>query len=187
LGGDRIAVPSATTNPTMAATGKNRSLEAHRRPCIPRRHIGLIRDNPPSRGICFLWGGKGSTALKALLCSGNDALLEQRRALKAIHPITPPSKSISACLGDHSRSIRRVSAGCEAFCGPLGAYICRRWPWLGVGLGVCCEGLERDCSSAPPQSRPPPAEKMMILFFQSQPPGTLNGCPDFGHEKGIIE
>ena len=49
--------PTATTT-TMAA-GRNGPLEPHKRPCVLRRRVGLIGNNPPSKRICFLWGVVG--------------------------------------------------------------------------------------------------------------------------------
>jgi hypothetical protein len=64
-GGDGTAVPSAKTNPTMAAASKNRPLEAHKRPCVLRRCIRLIAEDPPSKWICFWRGGESVTGLQS--------------------------------------------------------------------------------------------------------------------------
>ena len=55
---------------TMVSAGGNRPLEAHKRPCDLRRHVGLIGDNPPSKRIYSLWGVIGFMALKILVCFG---------------------------------------------------------------------------------------------------------------------
>ncbi len=89
----------ATTNPTMAAAGKNRPLEAHRRPCVLRRRVGLIAEDPPRKRICFLFGLKGCMALKMLLCCGDASSPEQRSALKAIDTLTPPPKAYPLARG----------------------------------------------------------------------------------------
>jgi hypothetical protein len=120
-----------------------------------------------------------SMAFNALLCSGDDASTQQRSILG---PYTPSSqtKSISASSGDRPRSIHRVGAGREASCvSPAAAMV-----WLVV---ACC--CARDCSPAPPPNRVPPQQKKnedFFFLFLKPAPSTLNGHPDFGHEKGII-
>ena len=52
-------------------------------------------------------------ALKTVRCCNNASLPEQRSALRAIHPLTPP-KIITACSGGCCPSVQRILAGLEA-------------------------------------------------------------------------
>ena len=61
----------ATSHKTMVSAGGNWLLEAHKRPFVLRRRVGMIGDNPPSKQIYFLWGAIWFMALKKLRCCGN--------------------------------------------------------------------------------------------------------------------
>ena len=58
----------------MVSAGGNWPLEAHRRPCVLRRRVELIGDNPLIKQIHFLWGVIGLMVLKMLICYGNDVV-----------------------------------------------------------------------------------------------------------------
>jgi hypothetical protein len=64
-------------------------------------------------------------ALKALLCSGNDALPQHQSVLRAIYTFNSPKNYIHL-LGGLS-----ISIGVEhkALCGALRGHFCRRRPW----------------------------------------------------------
>ena len=53
-----------TTHPTMIAAGAYGPLEPHRRPCVPRRRVGWIGDDPPSKWMCFCGGVEGVHVLQ---------------------------------------------------------------------------------------------------------------------------
>jgi hypothetical protein len=63
-----------TTATTMAAAGRNGPQAPHTKPCAPCRCLEWMGDNPPSFRMYFMGGLRVLMALKALLCSGNDAL-----------------------------------------------------------------------------------------------------------------
>ena len=70
-------------------------------------------------------------AIKALICSGNDASPQHLSVLRAIHPLTPP-KVITTCLEGLPPSSDDDSAGLNASCGAQGGHFHRRRPWLVV-------------------------------------------------------
>ena len=59
----------AITVTTMAANG---GVKPHTRHCASFRHARLMGNDPPSKRI-LLGVLRGCTALKALICSGDDA------------------------------------------------------------------------------------------------------------------
>jgi len=74
-------------------------------------------------------GLRGCMALIILRCYGDASFLEQRSALRAIHPLNTPN-IISACSGDRHPSILCIGTRRNASCGALGGHF-RRWrPWL---------------------------------------------------------
>ncbi len=64
---------SVTTVKTISAAGSNGPLVPHMRPCPPCWRVEWMGDNPPNKQI--IWGGqvRKCMAIKALLCSRNDA------------------------------------------------------------------------------------------------------------------
>ena len=78
----------------MAAAAKYGALETLVRHNLACRRVGSIRDNPPSKRVCFLWELIGCMALKTLPCSGDDAPPQHRSNLRAIHPVNPHKKHI---------------------------------------------------------------------------------------------
>jgi hypothetical protein len=76
-----------TTATTMAAAGGNGPLVPHMRPCAPRRSFKWMGDNSPSLQMYFGGRLRVFMALKALLCSGDDALPQHRSVLRAIHTL----------------------------------------------------------------------------------------------------
>jgi hypothetical protein len=74
-------------------------------------------------------------ALKTLRCCGDASSPEQRSALMAVYPLTPP-KIITACLGGHRPSIKHVVAWLEAFIwGIRGSFLLA--PAMVVTVVVC--------------------------------------------------
>ncbi len=71
----------------MAAAGRNGSLAPHMRPFAPRQRFEWMGDSPPSLRMYFLGGLRVFLALKALLCSGNDASPQHWSVLRAIHTL----------------------------------------------------------------------------------------------------
>jgi hypothetical protein len=86
----------ATTATTMAASSRNGPLAPHMRPCAPHRCIEWMGNNPPSLRMYFLGGVRVYIALKALLCSSDDASPHHQSVLRAIHTLNSPKKYI--CL-----------------------------------------------------------------------------------------
>jgi hypothetical protein len=74
-------------------------------------------------------------ALKALLCSGNDALPQNRSVLRAMHTPTAP-KVISACSGGYPPSIQCAGAERMVSCGVLGGHFRQRRLWLAMVVMV---------------------------------------------------
>ena len=83
----------------------------------------------PERAVILLGGVRGCMAIKALICSGNDASPQHLSVLRAIHPLTPP-KVITTCLEGLPPSSNDDSAGLNASCGTQGGHFRRRPPWL---------------------------------------------------------
>jgi hypothetical protein len=92
-----------TTVTTMAAAGGYASLAPHMRPGALRRRVEWMGNNPQACG-CILRGLRVFMVLKALLCSGDDALPQNWSVLRAMHTLTAP-KVISACSGGYRPSI----------------------------------------------------------------------------------
>jgi hypothetical protein len=74
-------------------------------------------------------------ALKVLLCSGDDALPQNRSDLRAMHTPTAP-KVISACSGGYPPSIRHAGAERKVSCGALGGHFRQRRLWLAMVVMV---------------------------------------------------
>jgi hypothetical protein len=89
-------ITTITTATTMAIAGVNGPLAPHMRPCAPLQCVEWIGYNPPSYRMYFLLGLRVCMALKALLCSGNDALPRHWSVLRAIHTLNSPQNYI--CL-----------------------------------------------------------------------------------------
>jgi hypothetical protein len=70
-------------------------------------------------------------ALKALLCSGDNALPQHFSVLRAIHTLNSPQKYTCLLRGLHP-SIQRISAEQKASCGALGGHFRWRRPWLAM-------------------------------------------------------
>ncbi len=134
-----------TTDTTMAAAGGNGPLAPHMRPCAPRRCIEWMGVNPPSLQMYF-WGGLSvCMALKALLCSGNDASPHNLSVLRAIHILNSTKNYIHLLRGLSAiHSIQWIGAQgiMRGTRGPLpaAAMVC-------YGCVGCCWPLEADISS----------------------------------------
>jgi hypothetical protein len=121
-----------TTTTTMAATSGYASLAPHMRPGAPRRCVKWMGDNPPSLYMYFGGGLRVCMALKALLCSSNDASPQNQSVLRAMHTPTAP-KVISACGGvtaypfGSPKQNKRSRVRCYGAISPSGSY---GQPWL---------------------------------------------------------
>ncbi len=135
---------------TMAATGGNGPLAPHMRPCAPRQCFEWMGDNPPSLRIYYLGGLRVYMALKALLCSGDDASSQYRSVLRAI-PTLNSRKNYICLLGwlspfhlTHLRGAQglmwgtrgpfplaaaMVGYGCVGLCWPLDADVRSTYCW----------------------------------------------------------
>ncbi len=104
-------------------------------PCAPHEALHSAPTHrfdgrqPSKLADVFLGGGlRVCMALKALLCSSNDASPQHRSVLRAIHTLNSP-KNYSCLLGGCRPSIRRIGLECKASCGALGGHF-RQWrPW----------------------------------------------------------
>jgi hypothetical protein len=76
-----------TTATTMAPAGGNGPQVPHMRPCAPCQCLEWMGDNPPSLRMYFMGGLRLFMALKALLCSGDDALPQHWSVMRAIHTL----------------------------------------------------------------------------------------------------
>ncbi len=112
----------------MAAAGGNGPQAPHMRPCTPRQRREWMGDNPPSLRMYFMGGLRVFMALKALLCSGNDASPQHGVFWGPYTPSTA-ARITSTCLGGCRPSIRRGCAERKASCGALGGHFCQRRPW----------------------------------------------------------
>ena len=65
-----------------------------RMPYVPLQCDILIKDDPPSKRVCFLWGLIWHMPLKTIRCCGGTSSLEQRSVLRGMHPINPTPKHI---------------------------------------------------------------------------------------------
>ncbi len=117
-----------TTVTTMVAAGGNGPLVPHMRPCAPRWCFEWIGYNPPSLRMYFLEGLRVCMALKALHCSGNDALPQHWTVLRAIHTLNSPQNYIRL-LGRLSPIHLTLWPDPKASCGALGGHFHRRRPW----------------------------------------------------------
>jgi hypothetical protein len=93
-----------TTATTMATAGGFASLAPHMRPGAPRQRVVWMGGKPLCLRMYFGGGLRVFLALKALLCSGDDALLQNRSVLRAMHTPTA-SKVTFACSGGYRPSI----------------------------------------------------------------------------------
>ncbi len=88
-----------TTTTTMAAAGGNGPQVPHMRPCAPRQCIKWMGDSPQSLWMYFMRGLRVFTALKVLLCSGDDATPQHRSVLRAIHTLNSRKNYIRLLRG----------------------------------------------------------------------------------------
>jgi hypothetical protein len=138
---------------------------------MPTHRIDLGRS--PKQADMLLEGWMiGCMAFKALLCSGDASSPEQRSALRAIDP-SPPHKNHIRLLGGSSL----INPTCRR--GTQGLLWASRGLFLSTAAMVRLVVVLGTAVPSPPNHVPPQQKKTKI--FQSQPPGTLNGCPDFGH------
>ena len=86
------------------------------------------RQQPPKQVVIILGEVRGCMVIKALLCSGYDALPQHPSVLRAIHPLTPP-QIITACSGGLPPSSDDNGAGRKASCGAQGGHFPHHWPW----------------------------------------------------------
>jgi hypothetical protein len=124
-----------TTATTMAAAARNGPQAPHMRLCAPRQRLEWMGDNPLSLWMYFMGGLRVFIALKALLCSGNDASPQHWSIYGPYTPSTA-AKVTSASLGGCRPSIQRSCVERKASCGALGGHFCRRWPWLAMDVLV---------------------------------------------------
>jgi hypothetical protein len=135
-----------TTATTMAAAGRNGPLAPHMRPCAPRRCIKWMGNNPPSLRMYFLGGLRVCMALKALLCSGDDASPQHWSVLRAIHTRNSPKKYIhllgglSTIHSTHWIGAQGLMWGTRGPFPPVAAMVC-------YGCVGCCWPLEANVSS----------------------------------------
>ena len=80
-------------------------------------------------------------AIKALLCSGDDAAPHHWSVLRAIHPLNL-RKIMCTCSGDLPPLSDDNSAGCKASCGAQGGHFCRRLSWLVVNEMILVVAVE---------------------------------------------
>ncbi len=135
----------------MVAAGRIGPLAPHMRPCAPRQHVKWMGNNSPSLRMYSLGGLRDFMALKALLCSGDDASPQHRSVLRAIITLNSPKKYIRLLGGlspihlTHWRGAQglmwgargpflptaaMVRYGCVGWCWPLEAYV--RLTYLGI-------------------------------------------------------
>jgi hypothetical protein len=130
----------------MAAAGKNRPLAPYMRPCAPHHRIEWMGDNPPSLRMYFGGGLRVCMALKALLCSGNDALPKHRSVLRAIHTFNSPKNynhllgGLSTIHSTHWIGVQGLMWGTRGPFPPAAAMVC-------YGCVGRCWPLEADVSS----------------------------------------
>ena len=80
---------------TMANAGGNGPLVPHMRSCDLQQCIKWMGNNPLSLRMYLGGGGvRVCMALKALLCSGNDASPQHRSVLRATHTLNNPKNYI---------------------------------------------------------------------------------------------
>jgi hypothetical protein len=128
----------------MATAGRNGPLVPHMRPCAPRRCFEWMGGNPLSLRMYFGGGLRVCMALKALLCSNDDALPQHRSVLRAIQSLNSPKNYIHLLGGlspihlTHLRgaqglmwgtrgafppAVAMVGYGCVGRCWPLEAVV----------------------------------------------------------------
>jgi hypothetical protein len=96
-----------------------------------------------------------SMAFNVLLCSGNDALPQQRSILRAVHPFNPNKKHIRFLGGSSviNQMHRRRTQG--LLWASRGLFLLAA-AMVGLVVACCCA---RDCSPTPPPILPPPSRK----------------------------
>jgi hypothetical protein len=107
-------------------------------PCAPHEALhpasssSLDGGRLPEQVHKFFQRLRGCMTLKTFQCCGDASSPEQKSALRAIHPLTPP-KIIIACSGFFQPSVRCIVAGLDASFWALGGH---------VSAGVChgCDG-----------------------------------------------
>ncbi len=146
---------------------------------MPTRRID--RGRSPKQADMLLEGWViGCMAFRALLCSNNASLPEQRSALRAIDPSPPHKKHIRLRGGlspinpTHRRGMQGLLWASRGLFLPAVAM---------VGLVI----VLRTAVPSPHNHVPPQQKETKIFFFRASLLNAKpNGCPDFGHEKGII-
>jgi hypothetical protein len=134
-----------TTTTTMAAAGGKGPLAPHMRPCAPHQHIKWMGNNPPSLRMYFRRAVRVCMALKALLCSANDALPQHWRG--PYLPLTAPKNYIHLLGGLSTIHLTH-------WIGAQGLMWGTRGPFLPAAAMVCygcvgqCWPLEADVRSA---------------------------------------
>jgi hypothetical protein len=135
-----------TTATTMGAAGGNGPLAPHMRPCAPRQRFEWMGDNPLSLRIYCLGGLRVFMALKALLCSGNDASPQYWSVLRAIHTLNSRKNYICLLGGSspiHSTHLRRAQG---LMWGTRGPFLLAA-AMVGYGCVGRCWPLEADVRS----------------------------------------
>jgi hypothetical protein len=129
-----------TTATTMAATGGSGPLAPHMRPCAPHQCFKWMGNNPPSLQMYFGEGWRVCMALKALLCSSDDASPQQSQhwsVLRAIHILNSP-KNYNCLLGGLS------TIHLMLWCGMQGLMWRTRGPFL-PAVAMVCYGCVGQC------------------------------------------
>jgi hypothetical protein len=113
------------------------------RPCAPRGCLKWMGDNPPSLWMYFMGGLRVFMALKALLCSGNDASPQHRSVLRAIHTLNSHKNYICLFGGlspIHSTQLRGAQGLTWGTRGPFPLVVAM----VGYGCVGRCWPLEAD-------------------------------------------
>jgi hypothetical protein len=89
-----------TTITTMANAGRNGPLTAPNEASSPTTRRRTDGRQPPEQAVInlILGGVRGCMAIKALLCSGDDASPQHRSVSRAIHPLNL-QKVVCTCSG----------------------------------------------------------------------------------------
>ena len=98
LGGRWSRATGATTHKTMVSAGGNWPLEANKRPCVLRRRVRLIDDNPPSKRTYFLWGDRAYGPQNARLLR-RRIIAATSKHFEGHKPYNPPQKVCSLARG----------------------------------------------------------------------------------------
>ena len=117
-----------TTVTTMAGASRNGPLMPQIKASSHATTCFMDGQWPPKQAVIILGGVRGYTAIKALLCSGDDASPQHRSVLRAIHPLNL-QKIICKCSGGLPPSSNDDGAGRKASCGVQGGHFFRCRPW----------------------------------------------------------